>query len=97
MKSKLDSIVIGLVAGLLVPLLSISVFYYSAFTAVSFKFFIKHATEIHVLPKLIGVGAVPNLALFFLFMWRNHLASARGVILATFILAFTVLGMNLFF
>jgi hypothetical protein len=97
MRSTFDSWIVGLLVGLIVPVIAIVVFYYSSFTTVPFSYFIMYSKQIHVLPKLIAVGAIPNLGLFFLFMWRNHLVSARGVILATFVLAFIVLAMNLFF
>jgi hypothetical protein len=97
MRSRFDSLILGLIIGLFVPALCVIMFYYSSFTLVSFQYFLKHSMQIDVLPKLISLGAVPNLGVFFLFLWRNHYYSARGVIFATFLLAFGVVALKLFF
>jgi hypothetical protein len=43
------------------------------------------------LSGLISLSALPNLLLFFIFIWLNMNRAARGVIIATFILAFVML------
>ncbi len=96
MRSRFDSLGLGLIFGILLPALSLLMFYSTSFTEVSLSFFIKHTSKIEVLPKLISLCGIPNLGLFFLFLWRNHYYSARGVIMATLILTFVVLGMLIF-
>jgi len=93
MRSRFDSVVLGLVVGIAIPMLSLLLFYSSNFTKVSFGFFLQHTAQIEVLPKLISLCGIPNLGVFFLFIWRNHYYSARGVIMGTLILTFVVLGL----
>ena len=93
MRSRLDSVGLGLVAGIVIPLLSLLLFYSTNFTKVPFGFFLQHTAQIEVLPKLISLCGIPNLGIFFLFIWRNHYFSARGVIIATLILTVIVLGL----
>lgn len=93
MRSRFDSLTVGLTVGILIPFLSLLLFYSTSFAKVPFGFFIQHTAQIEVLPKLISLCGIPNLGLFFLFIWRNHYYSARGVIMATLILTFIVLGL----
>ena len=95
-RSIFDSLWLGLVVGIFVPVLALIMFYYSSFTNVSFHYFIEYSSQIRILPKIISLCVVPNLGVFFLFMWRNHYYSARGIILATLIITFVVLGLKLF-
>jgi hypothetical protein len=46
-------------------------------------------------PKMISIGAIPNLAFFFLFVYTNRLKSGRGVLMATIFYAIVVLIMKL--
>jgi hypothetical protein len=96
MRSRLDAIWIGLSAGIFIPLLAFVMFYYSSFTKVPLFYFIEYSAQIQVLPKLLSLCVVPNLGVFFLFLWRGHYSSARGVIMATVIMALLVLGLKLF-
>ena len=92
-RSKLDSLWIGLVVGIFVPVLSLLMFYYSTFTKVSFM---DYSLQVRILPKIISLCVIPNLLVFFLFMWRNHYYSARGIILATLIITLVVVVLKIF-
>jgi hypothetical protein len=96
MRSRFDSIWIGLIVGIFVPALAFVMFYFSSFTKVSLHYFIEYSAQLQALPKIISLCVVPNLGVFFLFMWRNHYYSARGVIMATVIMALIVLGLKIF-
>lgn len=48
-------------------------------------------TRRNVLPHVISLSAIINLALFFIFLQRNSEFVSRGVLGATFLYAFTVL------
>lgn len=47
------------------------------------------------LGKIIAVGAVPNLAVFFLFLKKKRIYRARGVLLVTMLTAIGILFLNL--
>jgi hypothetical protein len=53
--------------------------------------FLGQFQQLHMLSKLISLSAIPNLLLFFLFIWTNRNLSARGVIFSTLLLAFIML------
>jgi hypothetical protein len=94
--SGFDSKWLGTAAGIFVPFISVLIFYSTNFAEVSIAYFITYSLQIKILPQLISLCVIPNLGLFFLFMWRNHLNAARGVIMATILLALIVLALKIF-
>jgi hypothetical protein len=95
-RSRFDYLWIGLSVGIFIPFLALLMFYYSSFTKVSFQYFIEYSSQIRILPKVISLCVIPNLGVFFLFIWREHYYSARGIVMATLIITFFVLGLKIF-
>lgn len=89
-KPKNDSRILGLIYGIIVPIITLSIFYIYR-NPPSFGQFYDQIVSINILSRLVSLCVVPNLLIFFLFMWRNKLRSAYGVIGATFIYAIVVL------
>jgi uncharacterized membrane protein SpoIIM required for sporulation len=44
-----------------------------------------------IIPKLLSLSAIPDLLLFFIFIWTDNLKSARGVIGSAFLLGIVIL------
>lgn len=91
MKRKFDHIAIGTLAGLVVPLISFFLIYIYKFETIDFKLFLEYIYNKNIVPEFISLSGIPNLALFFYFLRKNMYQSARGVILATFLLAGAVI------
>ena len=87
---RLNSTTFGLVAGLLVPLLALLVFYLFSSTEMSFSEFVTFIVSRKKLSSLISLSVVPDLLVFFIFIWLNYLYSARGVLAAVFLFALIV-------
>lgn len=87
---RFDRLVIGLAAGLLLPLLAILVSW-MILSDGSLGQYIERFQKLNRFSSLISLSAIPNLLLFFFFLWKNRYRSARGVIFATLILAFVML------
>jgi len=89
-EKRFDSLVTGLVPALVFPFLTLLCIWMIR-SDNSFTQFLVDFQRLHMLSKLISLSVIPNLLLFFLFIWsgRNH--SARGVIFATLLLAFLML------
>jgi hypothetical protein len=85
----------GLIIGLLLPVLVMFVFY-EAGNMSSPEMFFTQIMKVGVLTHLISLCVVPNLLVFFIFMWTNRLLSAKGIIGATFIYTFIVLILKFF-
>jgi hypothetical protein len=89
-KKKWNSIWLGFALGLAWPVIVGFIFYFTKFNEQELSNFIEALFELKVFSKFISLCIYPNLLVFFIFIWRNLLYSARGVLMATIILAFIV-------
>lgn len=90
MKSKIDNIGIGLIFGLLAPVIAIYVFFLLSNHNMNLEEFFAHLFRYRLVSHMISIGAISNLAVFFAFIWLNYLKTARGVVFATLIFAIFV-------
>lgn len=90
-RSKYNSLVLGLIFGLIVPVILVFVFYLLKYPDLNTGEFLRLFFDLKILTHLISLCAIPNLIIFFIFIGRNYYLSARGVILATFIIVAIVL------
>ena len=93
--SKWDKVWIGFTVGMIGPWIGIVIFYLLQFSHMKFAYFIEHVVVNNVSTELLSLGAVMNLLLFFIQIWKERAHSARGVILATMLYAFVVLVIKL--
>jgi hypothetical protein len=91
MKQHLNKQYIGFILGLIGPLMGAVAFYLMQFSDMPFIYFLENAIKAGVQTELISLCTVFNLLIFFIFIWSNLQAAARGVILATFIYVIIVL------
>jgi hypothetical protein len=88
--TRLNTITFGLIAGLLVPLLALVIFYLVSSPDKAFPEFVEFIISGNKLSSLISLSLVPDLLVFFIFIWLNYLYSARGVLVAVFLFALIV-------
>ncbi len=88
--SKIDNLKLGILLGILAPVLTMLVIYLVQFTEHNFKELIDVLISKRVFTKIVSLCVIPNLALFFLFLNKNNFKSARGVLLATIFFALFV-------
>ena len=89
--SRYDDVRLGLAAGLIVPLITILVFYLVRFNHLSLVEFFSTMISRNILSSLLSLCVIPNLLVFFIFIWTNMLYLARGVLMATFVFAAVIL------
>jgi len=94
MKQKLNSVSIGVLTGVFVPLIAVFVFYLFTSKSFSVKEYIHFLILKNVYTNIISLCVIPNLLAFFIFIWLDFLSSARGVLVATFGFSFIVLGLK---
>ena len=82
---------LGMILGVGWPLLVMILFYLVKFDNYPLNIFFDQLLELKLFSKFISVCVYPNLLLFFIFIWKNLLYSARGVLLATILLGFLVI------
>ena len=80
-----DNTIIGLLVGLIAPLIVMLGFWQVQFGHTSLIGFYEVMVQSNNLPSLISIGLLGNLAGFFLFYRLKLDVSARGVIMATFL------------
>ena len=93
-KIKLNTVLFGTISGILVPALFFMLVYLVKEYPMAFADFIRQFYWFKALPKLVSLCLLPNLIVFFIFMRRDYLKAARGVILSLFIYAFVILALK---
>ncbi|MFP4621955.1 MAG: hypothetical protein ACLFM7_11640 [Bacteroidales bacterium] len=89
-----NSLKLGVVLGIAWPVAVMILFYFVKFANYPIGIFFEKLTDLELFSKFISVCVYPNLLLFFIFIWKNRLYSARGVLLATILLGFLVVIMK---
>ena len=77
----------GFFLGFLLPVISFFAFYLFRYTGISLSEFLTYVYFRGVLSPLLSLNILPNLILFFFFVKKDYLLSARGVLIATIIFA----------
>lgn len=90
MSLKINNIKLGIILGIIAPLLSMLVIYLLKFSEYNFQELIDFLLARGIFTKIISLCVIPNLALFFFFLNKNYYTSARGVLISTFLFAFFV-------
>jgi hypothetical protein len=75
---------------MLVPVLALVIFHLITSPDTAFSDFVKFIVSKKKLSSLISLSVVPDLLVFFIFIWLNYLYSARGVLAAVFLFALIV-------
>lgn len=89
-EKKFNTLQTGLISALILPALTLLGFWIIKSDR-GFVEFLQQFQQMDMLSKVVSLAAIPNLLLFFLFIWTKRNFSARGVIFATLLLAFVML------
>ncbi len=97
-KSKFNNIPIGIVIGILTPIVVFLIFYLA--TGVSageslHDFIFKYKVR-SVLPNIMSLCAIPNALLFWLFLQKGNYYTTRGIIIALFMMMLWVVVEKVF-
>lgn len=91
-RSKYNNVPLGLITGLLLPLITyVIVWYFSDTGGASLDTYFLAQKEGKILTNIISLCSLSNLALFFFFLRKNRYHSVRGVIMAVFLIALWVI------
>lgn len=89
-EKRFDSALTGIIPGIILPLATLTIFWLVRVGGGFFAFLVQFQ-EFGMLSKVLSLCTLPNLLLFFVFIWTNRSFSARGVIFATLVMAFAML------
>ncbi|MBN2274321.1 MAG: hypothetical protein JXR41_06190 [Bacteroidales bacterium] len=87
MMKKYNSVGFGIAAGIVLPVIVYMVLYFAKVQDVRYTLFSDYTILSSILPVLISHCILPNIILFFIFNWLDAMLSAKGVVIATVILA----------
>ena len=92
MIKKTDTNLTGLILGIIGPLVMMVIMYFVRFTSqYNFVDFVEMLFKMQLFGKILSLCAIPNLVIFFLFLWTDKYRAAWGVIASTLILTFFML------
>jgi hypothetical protein len=93
---KLDKLWLGLLLGLIAPVVTLIIVFCVTFKNYNIPEFFHFLKTMRVMSKLFSLCLLPNLGLFFLFIWPNNLKGAKGVLSATIVVAAFILVIQYF-
>ncbi len=79
---KTNTVMIGLLAGIFVPVIAI-IFYYLFTNPTSFPLFLKQIFMGSSYTRVFGVCIVPNFVIYFIYSYQKKAKAAEGVSMAT--------------
>lgn len=87
---NLNSIWLGLITGLVLPVLTFVIFFAYMSDTKDISNFISQLGAIGIKTSFFSFTALPSFFAFFVFYWKKYNRSAQGVVLAALILTFTI-------
>lgn len=96
-KNRFNKIQLGLLPGILIPILTFTAYYFLKFNDIKFNLYLQHIHEYRILFKIMSLCVLTDLPLFYIFIQNKKLRSAQGVVMAVFFYAFLVLAYRLIF
>jgi hypothetical protein len=85
-----NNFILGMVIGILVPLIAVIFFNYSVNKELTLTEFYFSMQEKGIMSGILSLTGIPNLMLFFVFMKLNKLKTVKGIMAATLLLAIIV-------
>ena len=89
-EKRFNTVPAGLIPGLALPVVTLLIIWAVRFEG-GLGDFLSSFQQMRILSKVLTLSTIPNLLLFFLFIWTNRIFSARGVIFATLVVAMVML------
>jgi len=92
MNCKCNKLYIGIIIGLILPMIMSVVLYLSVYKGqLEFITFLDRLIERGSIGKLLSISVLPNLIVFFVAINLDRLLAARGIVTATLVYAVVVL------
>ena len=88
--AKADQLWVGIVAAIVIPIVTLTITYFYTFTNYTVDEFFRFLITFRVMTKLFSLCVLPNLGLFFLFLWPEFNKAAKGVVTSTFLVAIVI-------
>jgi hypothetical protein len=86
MWKKLDNFMLGIAAGIILPVVLYFIFVYPKMSHYSFMVGYYRDIVVKFLPVFLSRCIFPNALIFFFFTWKDQLNIAKGILLSTAVL-----------
>jgi hypothetical protein len=94
---KFDTLVTGIISGLVLPVIVYFILYYTKIQDVRFTLFSHHLVIANIIPVIISHCILPNLLLFFAFNGLNWMQASKGVLGITVVLTIAIFAIKLIY
>jgi hypothetical protein len=94
---KYDTLVTGIISGLVLPVIVYFILYYAKIQDVRFTLFSHHLVISNIIPVIISHCILPNLLLFFAFNGLNWMQASKGVLGTTVVLTIAIFAIKLIY
>jgi hypothetical protein len=94
---KFDTLVTGIISGLVLPVIVYFILYYTKIQDVRFTLFSHHLVIANIIPVIISHCILPNLLLFFAFNGLNWMQASKGVLGTTVVLTIAIFAIKLIY
>jgi hypothetical protein len=88
---------IGFLTGLVFPLVMMLILHQVQYSNVALQEFLRRLIVSKLFFPVLSICVLPNLILFFIFIWTHRYFSARGVLGVTLLYALLVFAFRLFY
>lgn len=95
-KTEFDRLYLGIVLGLLVPIITFYIYYQLKFGEIPFFEYLASLHHYRLLFKILSLCVLTDLPVFYILLQWKKLKTARGVVMACFFFAFAVMGYRIF-
>lgn len=95
-KGAIDNVWLGIILGLILPILGIYIYYLVKFGNMEVYLFIKHLKLGNSYTALVTLSVLSNLIAFYPFIEKEKYYAARGVLAATIFWAAVVIALKYF-
>ena len=95
-KPNLDTTATGTLFGIFVPIITFLIVYFIMSGNQTLNEYLQRLIDRNIQGHFISISVIPNLLIFFIFIWLYKMKAARGVLLSTFLWAFVILAIRLF-
>lgn len=96
MQLKIDKQWVGILLGGIAPVLTFYAIYLFGYSSLKLITISELIATKGLFSRILSLAVIPNIAIFFLFIWKNKLSAARGVLAATMIYAIVVFAIKIF-
>ena len=94
---KFDTLAMGIISGLVMPVIVYFILYYAKIQDVRFTVFSHHLVISNIIPVIISHCILPNLLLFFAFNGLNWMQASKGVLGTTVVLTIAIFAIKLIY